>query len=313
MTRSVAIPVGHYSHDALLHSNDEELVRGTQLFVAQGLASGGSVLVHGTKDRVEMLRAVLGSHPRLEYGLDEDLYLSPSSTLFAYQHKLAESPEPLELWATGTVPLGDRSGHAAWGRYESLVNEVLGPYAFHGLCTYDTETLPATTLAAAKATHQHIGAGDERCTSAEYKHPADFLDDPLAAVPDAPETRPAVVMTLDDAEDLKSARWVVRRSALSSSAVSRDAIDGFLTAVNEVLVNGLQHAGTPVQLSLWVSPARLVCRVTDAGPGMADPLTGYRYPEPTGPKGLWVARQLCDDLFVRSSPDRGSSVLLVTA
>ena len=41
---------------------------------------------------------------------------------------------------TGTVPLGKgRVDQAAWARYESLVNEVLGPYDFHALCTHDTQ------------------------------------------------------------------------------------------------------------------------------------------------------------------------------
>ena len=181
MSEAVPIVNGRYSHDLLLHDSDDELVAGITSFVAQGLESGGHVLVHSTKARVAQFKEVLGAHPRLEYGLDEDLYLSPSRTLFAYQRKLAESP-PIELWATGTVPLGDdAAGHPAWGRYESLVNEVLGRFAFHALCTYDTRVLPASTLEAAKLTHPCISTGSERVDSPDYLDPADFLSDPRAA------------------------------------------------------------------------------------------------------------------------------------
>jgi len=311
MTDPGPIPCGRYTHDLLLHDNDDALIEGTQAFVEQGLAAGGHVLVHSTAARVALLRKPLPSHPHLEYGLDSDLYLTPSSTLFAYQRKLAEDPEPTDLWVTGTVPLGeDASGHPAWARYESLVNKVLGPYAFHGLCTYDTGALPESTIAAAKATHPCVSTGVARATSPEYQDPADFLNDPLAGVPAPPDLRPAVAMTLQRFEHLTHARKLLRQSALSSSAVSRDAIDGFVTAVNEVLVNGLRHGAAPVRMVLWVEPARLTCQVIDNGPGTCDALAGYRYPEPDEAKGLWVARQLCEDIFVTNLPDRGCSVIL---
>jgi len=312
MSEAVPIVNGRYSHDLLLHDSDEELVAGTALFVEQGLESGGHVLVHSTEARVAMLREVLGTDPRLEYGLDQDLYLSPSSTLFAYQRQLAESPRPTELWATGTVPLGvDVAGHPAWGRYEPLVNAVLGPYAFHGLCSYDTQVLPERTIAAAKAAHPHGGTGDQRTASPEYRHPADFLSDPLAGVPDPPSSAPAARMTIPGVPHLGSARDLVRRVCLLSSAVARDTVDDFVAAVNEVVVNGLHHGSAPVSLSLWADPVRLTCLVSDLGPGIADRLAGYRYPGADGPKGLWVARQLCEEIFVGNLPGGGCDALVI--
>jgi hypothetical protein len=66
-----------------------------------------------------------------------------------------------------------------------------------------------------------------------------------------------------------------------------------------------------VRLALWTDPARLTCLVTDLGPGIPDRLAGYRYPEPDGPKGLWVARQLCEDIFVGNLADGGSYALVI--
>ena len=74
-----------YSHALLVHDNDEELVEGTRAFVEQGLASGDQVLVHGTRDRVALLLEALGTHPRLDYGFDDEMYLDPTRTLFAFQ------------------------------------------------------------------------------------------------------------------------------------------------------------------------------------------------------------------------------------
>lgn len=306
------IRAGHYTHDVLLHARDEEMVSGIRAFVEQGLSSGGHVLVHSSEPKVAMLREALGTHPRLDYGLDEELYQAPTRTLFSYQHAMAESPSG-DLWATGTVPLGDdAAGHPAWGRYESLVNEVLQAYPFHGLCTYDTRLLPAATIAAAKATHPYVSTGAQRAPSPDYQDPAAFLDNPLAAVPDPPCSPPTAVTAVMDSYDLKQARDLVATTATCSTALARDVIEDLLVAVSEVLANGLRHGAPPVRVAVWAQPTRLVCQVTDAGPGFKDPLSGYRYPEPLGPQGLWVARQLCDDLFVRNLPGSGCSVLLAT-
>lgn len=314
MTSPGPIFSGRSSHDLLLHDNDDDLVTGTRAFVEQGLASGGQVLVHGTEDRVAMMREALGPHPRLEYGLDCDLYQSPSSTIFAYQRRMAISPEPIELWATGTVPLSDDiAGQAAWARYESLVNEVLCAFAFHGLCTYDTRTLPEPAIAAARATHPCISTGSHRTSSPDYVDPAEFLTDPLARVPGPPDTRPTGTATLHSVRDLRRVRRLVAGSAVASSAVARCTIDDLINALNEVLVNALEHGAGPVQLTMWVETSRLTCRVTDAGPGIPDPLSGYRYPGQTGPRGLWLARQMCEHLFVSNEPGGGCSVLMATA
>jgi anti-sigma regulatory factor (Ser/Thr protein kinase) len=312
MSRPIAL--GYSSHDLLVHDGDHDLIEGTWAFVDQGLASGGHVLVHSTAERVALLRKALGTHPRLEYGLDSDLYQSPMSTLFAYQRKLAENPEPMELWATGTVPMGENpSGHAAWARYESAVNEVLSPYAFHGLCTYDLRALPPETIAAARATHPFVSTGAHRTASPEYQQPAAFLTNPAAGVPGPPDSPPTVSTTLHSHQDLRSARHLVAQSAVASSAVARHRIDAFVQAVNETLVNALQHGGATVQLKAWAETSRLTCLVADNGPGIADPMTGYAYPVPAGPRGLWVARQLCEDLFISNERRAGCSVLLTTA
>jgi len=182
-----------YSHGLLVHDNDEELLDGTRAFVHQGLASGGQVLVHGTRDRVALLHEALGTHPRLEYGFDEELYLEPTRTLFAYQRKLAASREPTKLWVTGTVPLGcDAATQAAWNRYESAVDEALAAYPFRALCAYDTRTRPAEVIAAARATHATVSNGLASRASPEYLVPAAFLTDPLARVPaPRPHHRPS--------------------------------------------------------------------------------------------------------------------------
>ena len=90
-----------FRHMLLVHDNDDELVEGIRGFVADGLTSGGDVMVLGTRGRLGLLREVLGAHARLEYGSVEDLYVDPMRTLFNFQRMLEERTEPRVLWATG--------------------------------------------------------------------------------------------------------------------------------------------------------------------------------------------------------------------
>jgi len=310
-----SITPGSYSHDLLIHHDDHDLVAGTVAFVEQGLSSGGQVLVHSSEERVAMLRSALGTHPRLDYGLDRDLYLSPMSTLFQYQRAVSQSRGG-DLWVTGTVPFGqDVAMHPAWTRYESLVNEVLGRYPFHALCTYDTRILPAATVAAAQATHPCLSNGVDRVDNPGYMDPGAFITDPRADSPYPPASRPSASATLCRSEELRSARQLIADTAKEASAVSRDAIDGFVLAANEILANGLEHGIPPVKLAMWAEVSKLTCLVTDDGPGITNPLAGYRELEADvlSGRGLWLARRLCQELIIRNSPFGGCAVLLTSA
>jgi hypothetical protein len=295
----------------LVHGGEDELVSGTRAFVDQGLASGGRVLVHGDSERVGLLREALGAHPRLEYGFDEELYQAPTRTLFAYQRRLAETEGPLPFWVTGTVPLGrDAAERAAWARYESAVNEALSAYSFRALCTYDTRTTPAPVIEAALATHPGVSTDLRSSRSDRYVEPATFLSDPMARVPGPPRTPPSLVTIVARLEDLPQARYLLKTTARESSALPLLSLDEFLTAVNEVVANGVVHGAPPVRVSLWAQATSLTCQVLDCGSGSLDPLAGFRYPDEWGPMGLWAARQLVDELFIGHPAEGGSSVLL---
>lgn len=300
-----------YRHDLLVHDTDDELVAATRAFVQEGAAVGARVLIHSSKDRVDLLRAALGDDPRVDFGFDEEMYLSPTKTLFAYQRAMAEGPPSTQVWVTGTVPLGsDAATQAAWARYESIVNEAFGCYPFRALCTYDTRTRPASVIAAARATHPTVNEGSGSRSSSEYVDPAAFMAEPLARVPDPPDSCPSVVTTLSEIVHLARVRFVVRQAARAQSAVSQKSIEELVMAVNEVAANGLVHGGPPVHVALWADVGTLTCRVVDSGSGNLDPLAGYRYPHGWSPMGLWAARQLVDDLFIGRAERRGCSILM---
>jgi anti-sigma regulatory factor (Ser/Thr protein kinase) len=82
-----------------------------------------------------------------------------------------------------------------------------------------------------------------------------------------------------------------------------------------VATNGLRHGEPPVTVRAWVSPGRFVCTVTDRGAGFDDPFAGYvrggGEDLPEGRLGLWLARQLCDEVTTSRTPEGFTARLVV--
>ncbi len=59
-------------------------------------------------------------------------------------------------------------------------------------------------------------------------------------------------------------------------------------------------------MTLWETPTRVLCDVTDRGPGITDPLAGYTPPDPRrlveNGAGLWITRRLCDQVTTARGP-----------
>jgi anti-sigma regulatory factor (Ser/Thr protein kinase) len=301
-----------FRHEVLIHDDDASLVSATRHFVERGLEAGADVLVHSNRSQVAALRGELRPDPRLSYGYDEEMYTSPTQTLFKYQRQLAaRKPGARELWVTGTVPRGATNvAQAAWARYESAVNEALGPFSFRALCTYDTRTASPSVIATARAAHPHLETGSDRVPCPDYLAPADFLADPLAMVPQSPRQAPILSCHVGGLDDVPSLRDVVRAAGRSASAIPFDAIEGLILAVHEVTANGILHGAPPVRVHVWAELDKMVVEVLDAGPGGLDPVAGYRFPDALGALGLWVARQEVDDLIIDTPLGGGCRVLL---
>jgi anti-sigma regulatory factor (Ser/Thr protein kinase) len=89
----------------------------------------------------------------------------------------------------------------------------------------------------------------------------------------------------------------------ADESLDAGASEELVLAVNELASNSIRHGGGRGTLRAWRDARTLLCEVHDAG-HIADPCVGSRRPAPdsAGGRGLWLVKQLCDNVLIRSSP-----------
>jgi anti-sigma regulatory factor (Ser/Thr protein kinase) len=101
-------------------------------------------------------------------------------------------------------------------------------------------------------------------------------------------------------EDLSELRALVSGWA-TREAMGAEQTDELVLSVHELATNSVRHGGGVGMLRLWRTSEELVCEVEDAGQ-MPDRSIGEAQPgtQPAESRGLWIARQLCDRVQIRS-------------
>ena len=165
------------------------------------------------------------------------------------------------------------------------------------VCAYDTQVLPRPLLDTAWVTHPWLRAGGERARNGGLRAARPAADGPVSAAGASSGRGPSVTLTeLGELPGLR--RWL--RSRLADAQVGTEEAENAVLAVDETAANGLRHGRPPVEAALWLTPAGVVCDVTDRGTGITDSLVGYTPPDPLqlleGGAGLWLTRRLCEDV-----------------
>ena len=115
-------------------------------------------------------------------------------------------------------------------------------------------------------------------------------------------TPPADAQVLRYRADLGSVRAVTAAAARQAGLLPRRATD-FVLAVSELAANTFAHTKGPGTLILWITEHELIGQIRDTGhitspdPGQARPETAD-----SGGLGLWLVRQLCDRVQIRTGP-----------
>lgn len=112
-----------------------------------------------------------------------------------------------------------------------------------------------------------------------------------------PEGRRVLEMTISLAglEGLRTkvAAWMNR---LGAARVRDDVV----LVAHELATNVVRHGGGFGRLRVWRESGRIVCRVSDSGPGMPALVQEPEARRPGG-RGLWIARRLAD-VRIQSGP-----------
>jgi anti-sigma regulatory factor (Ser/Thr protein kinase) len=107
--------------------------------------------------------------------------------------------------------------------------------------------------------------------------------------------------------DLSQVRALVLQHAREAGLTEGKAND-LVLAVSEVAANTLRHTRSPGTLTLWHDNDQIVCEIHDEGT-ISDPMAGLRRPPPdaSGGHGLWLVRQVCDQVELRSD-ENGTTI-----
>lgn len=266
-------------------------------------------MIAGDGRELSLLREAWDDDPRVVFEDVGQAYDDPMATVAGYQRMADQHrAEGRRVRVSGPMPNPDDPvSRRRWLRYEAVVARALAPYDLIGLCRYDTRTMPTELVDHARATHQRLITRDGVQPGG---HPDPVLAELARTEPTDPVegTPPVLRLAVRSATDLPAVR-----AGLATTLPDAPRSAGLVVATNEVVSNALVHGQLPVEIRVHRGPGRWVCVVADAGPGL-DPYAGFDSPlagNPDAPgHGLWIARQLCDDLTIRSGAG-GTTVRLV--
>ena len=301
MTASAA---GTLEHDALFYTDAASYRSGCLEFVRAGLERDEPVLVAVPQPGLGLLRsaftedeaAQVRTADMAQAGRNPGRIIGTVLTAFVREHagqRVRIIGEP--IWA-------GRSDHEypACAEHEALINVALGEAPAYILCPYDVRRLGREWLTDATRTHPTLAADGDRWESPAYTDPV-----ALAAYFDqAPEPAPpeADVLVIGPTTGPSTARRFVHDYA-QATGMSEGRLRNLRTAVQELVVNTVVHAGGSGLLMIWTVGRQVVCQVQDGG-RITDPLVGRRPPAPPAVgHGLFTVHQVCDLVRVHRRRD----------
>ncbi|NDI48093.1 ATP-binding protein [Goekera deserti] len=311
-----AVGATRYRHEGHFRGAHESTVTLVCGVVTDALAHGRHVVLCCDEAISSDVLAALGSPPEVVCAPAHQLDGRTPVALAAHQDLISrELPDQGELLLV-TDASGTSTGWDCWMHTEALLNHTLAEQPVQHLCLIDLSSAPEEVQAVAHQTHPLIRDADGVHDNDAYLPP----DEVLRAVARTPEpdpleqTEPALT-----ALDIEDPRVLRRRlgAVLRDSALSEDAAQDFVLAIDEVTANAAEHGVPPVDVRLWASPEKLICAVTDRGACFDDPLAGYgpahRGDPSLGGMGLWLARRSVDQLTAAPTSEGGCTVRLVVS
>lgn len=296
-----------YVHEAVYFGTTGELVDATAPSLREALSRGEVVALVCTEGNNRALAEALGDDDRILVLPRPEIYRK-AVTAVAYfrdfvRDRVAAGAE--RVCVIGEVDFAtDGRGVDEWRRYEALLDHAMSPFPLWSLCGYDTRALPGPVLVTGELTHPYLRRGGLQAPNPAHVDPAELLrvtDAAGAVVPVVEST-----VTIPEVVDLGELHRELTELLVVEGLV-RERVEEVVLAVHEVVANGLRHGEPPVTVRVWFPRGRVVCTVTDRGPGFDDPFAGYLRGAgeelPEGRFGLWLARQFCDEVATSRTPE----------
>jgi anti-sigma regulatory factor (Ser/Thr protein kinase) len=291
-------PIG-LMHTAVRHRTPAELASLLTPFIHEALQVGDPVYVSLPPSSLTALEAELGRDAdRVRWTDATRWHPHPMRRLRAIR-ELVEGTERHgvgRLRLVGGCPMPPVAAMVPeWERFDALLNVALAGMPVTVVCIYDESALPADVVDRAPWSHPLVGLSPAE-RSSSYLEPERYLAH--HRVPPVPV--PAGAPSLSGKVTAAAARGFVRRALARSSGerppVPGDVVEDLALAVTELVTNAWQAGARSVAVTCWRSTGEIGAQVDDDGPGLTDPLAGYRWPDPASERGrgLWLARQLVD-------------------
>ena len=296
-------------HDLLVYDSDEQYAQEVVPYFEAGLEEGAALVAVPGHATEPLLRDALGTvSERVTFHIGDEWYTRPEAALAGYDAAVRgfQRDGAPGVCVVGELPYcSTQQEWDAWVRYEAIINRAFADRPVAILCTCDSRQMPEQVVHGMRHTHSHVVSGGRKEENPDYRDPAEVLWSCEPQPEPLPELR--VVPVGGDARTLR----VALSRELADAGVGPDQADAMVLAASEVVVNARRHGDGVRTLRVGGGDGTFVCEVSDAGPGLEDPLAGYLPPgAPAGGGGLWVARQLTRRLDLLPTPEGGLTVRL---
>jgi len=300
-------------HPALIYSSDDEFLAVTVPFLREGLTDGEQALAVTSRRNIAALDDALGDDAdRVDFHEAGNWLVTPWRALLAYRRYVEQHSDGSRVRIIGEPFAPERSPAAVreWTRYESILNIAFAGLPLTILCPYDAGSLSSQIVEHAYHTHPDILDRAGMAPSERYADTRAFSEELDRLELESP-VEP--VSMLDLTGDLDGVRRFVAGEA-SAAGVDPARVPELAFATHEVAANARGHGGGQGVVRTWRADGEFVCDVVDHGGGLPDSLVGHTEPDldQTRGRGLWLARQLCDLVEVRSG-ESGTVVRLHVA
>ncbi|HLL69380.1 MAG TPA: sensor histidine kinase [Micromonosporaceae bacterium] len=288
-------------HQALLYDTSDEFLAAVLPFVRDGVDNGDAILAITSKTDTALLRESLGPMAdKVSFFEPASWYDAPGRALAACYRHLEERLAGHDFVRIIGQPVRtslDPLEAVEWCRFEAVINVALATSPAWMMCGYDSRTVPAEIVAEARRTHPELTVGALHQPSDAFTDPAAYYVECNRDLPPPPEN--GVDWMRFDTDPAPVRRFVARHAA--AMGLSPRRLDDLRLAVNEVTTNAIRHGGGSGEVRLWRSGRRIVCEIRDHGTAR-DTFLGHVPGDPSaeGGHGLWIARQLCDLLEIRT-------------